>query len=287
MRTLSGSLVVVLLLACQGKEGKAIDPAVGSSTTTTTTTTTTPPTGGGSDIHKALELLESYRSKMCACEDVPCTEAVFKDFTAWRLEFRKGIATRPKPTKEQDKKGNDLNRALMACKSNVTAKAGKGSGSAAAPTDPIEASLAELDTFKTKMCACKDKTCADALQKEYAEWNRNLRIKLIEKPNKLQEVRGNALQKEMQECRKKAETGTPGAPGGTTKIDNFLTQMQGYKDKICACTAKDCALTLQKELETWLVAAAKDIADAKPTKDQDDKADRLEREMKDCVGNLK
>ena len=169
-------------------------------------------------------------------------------------------------------------------------KAGKdGSGSSAIVkvTDPVEAALGELDAFKTKMCACKDKACGDKIQTEYAAWQRNMRANMVEKPNKLQEVRGNALDKEMKECRKKAETATPGASGGTSKIDNFLTQMQGYKDKICACTAKDCATKLVKEQETWLATAAKDIADAKPTKDQDDKADRLEKEMKDCVGKLK
>jgi hypothetical protein len=280
-----------VLIACQGKEGKPIDPAIGTgSSAKSVTPTPTLGSGDSTDFDKALIDLEDWRTKMCACDDVACTETVFKDFTAWRTEFRKGNATRPKPTADQDKKGNELNRAMMACKTNVTSKAGKGSsatGSAAPPADPIELALTELDRFKARMCECKDKACGDKLQTEYAAWQRNLRTKMVEKPNKLQEVRGNALEKEMKECRKKAETGTPGAPGGTSKIDNFLTQMQGYKEKICACTAKDCAAKLQKELETWLATAAKDIADAKPTKDQDDKADRLESEMKACVGKLK
>jgi hypothetical protein len=281
--------LVLVLTGCQGKEGKPID----NSTTGGSGATAAPPKpalGSGTDFDVALVDLESYRDRMCKCEDVPCTETVFKEFQTWRQDFRKGNTSRPKPTPEQDKKGNDINRAMMACKTNVTSKAGKGSGSAgsaAASKDPVETALGELDAFKIRMCACTDKACGDKLQTEYAEWQRNLRTKMIEKPNKLQEVRGNALEKEMKECRKKAETATPGAAGGTSKVDNFLTQMQGYRDKICACTAKDCAAKLQKELETWLTTAAKDIADAKPTKDQDDKADRLEAEMKSCVTKLK
>ncbi len=290
MQSLGSFVLVVFLVGCQGKEGKPIDQPAGSATTGgATSATPTPSLGNASaDFDAAIAELERYRERMCKCEDVSCTDTVFKEFTTWRQEFRKGNATRPKPTPEQDRKGNDLNRQLMACKVQISMKAGKGSGSgSAAAADPIEAVLGELDTFKGKMCACKDKACADKLQAEFSEWQRNLRAKMTEKPNKLQEVRGNALQKEMAECRKKAEVGTPGAPGGTSKIDNFLTQMQGYRDKVCACADKACAESMKKDMDTWLATAAKDIADAKPTKDQDDKADRLEREMKDCVTKLK
>ncbi|MBA2538933.1 MAG: hypothetical protein H0V17_04805, partial [Deltaproteobacteria bacterium] len=133
-------LAALVLTACQGKEGKPIDQKAGSGSSATSVTPTPTLGSGGAnvDFDKALIDLEDWRTKMCACDDVACTEAVFKDFTVWRTEFRKGNATRPRPTAEQDKTGNDLNRAMMACKSNVTAKAGKtGSGSAAPSKDPV------------------------------------------------------------------------------------------------------------------------------------------------------
>ena len=280
-------LVLVVVLGCSGNEGKAIDQAAGSGSSAGSSAAAGSGTG---DFEAQVAELDRYREKMCACTDAACTETVFKEFTTWRMQVRQTNKGK-RPTPEVEKKGNDVQKALMVCRLKIAKTAGKGSGSAgsgsAAPADPVEAALVELDGFKTRMCACADKACSDKLQVEYATWQRNMRTKLSEKPNKLQEVRGNALDKEMKECRKKAETATRGAPGGTSKVDNFLTQMQGYRDKICACTAKTCATELQKAMDAWLATAAKDIADAKPTKDQDDKADRLEKEMKDCVGKLK
>lgn len=282
-------IALVLLVGCSGNEGKPIDKAAGSGSATTAAVGS-----GAGQFEAALVELDKYRERMCKCEDAACADTVFKDFTAWRAEFRKATkASGAKPSPETEKKGNDLNKELMICRVKVTKGAGKGSGSAgsgsglAAPADPVEAALVELDVFKVKMCGCPDKACADKLQVEYATWQRNLRAKLTEKPNKLQEVRGNALEKEMKECRMKAETSTPGAPGGTSKVDAFLTTMQSYRDKLCACTTKDCATKLQKETDGWAATAAKDIADAKPTKDQDDKADRLAKEMKECFGKAK
>ena len=283
-------IALVLLVGCSGNEGKPIDQAAGSGSSAAASATAGSGTG---PFEAALVELDKYREKMCKCEDAACADTVFKEFTTWRAEFRKtSKASGTKPTPETERKGNELNKELMICRVKVTKGAGKAAGSAgsgsgsgsgsAAPADPVEAALVELDVFKVKMCGCPNKACADKLQLEYATWQRNLRAKLTEKPNKLQEVRGNALEKEMKECRKKAETATPGAPDGISKVDAFLTTMQSYRDKMCACTTKDCATKMQKETDSWAATAAKDIADAKPTKDQDDKADRLAREMKDC-----
>ncbi len=289
MKLIALLLASVLLVGCSGNEGRSIDQAAGSGSSTGSATAAV---GSGGQFEAALVELDKYRERMCKCADPACSDTVFKDFTAWRAEFRKATKTSgAKPTPETEKKGNELNKELMLCRVKVSkgagmgsGSAGSGSGSSASPADPVEAALVEIDVFKVKMCGCPDKACADKLQIEYATWQRNLRAKLTEKPNKLQEVRGAALEKEMKECRKKAETSTPGAPGGTSKIDAFLTTMQTYRDKLCACTTKDCATAMQKETDGWAVTAAKDIADAKPTKDQDDKADRLAREMKECYG---
>jgi hypothetical protein len=78
-----------------------------------------------------------------------------------------------------------------------------------------------------------------------------------------------------------------GTPNVTSKIDNMLTEMQGFRDKVCACTTKACGDTVGKEMEAWQTRVGKELADAKPTKDQDDKADRLAAEMKTCLGKLK
>jgi hypothetical protein len=278
-------VIAALAIACKGNEGRPIDNT-GSSVSST-------PSGGGSatapagdPFEKGLVELEAFRTRMCACADVPCTDKVFEEFKAWRVNIRK-LGKRPSP--DQEKKGNEIDKAMRACRSNVTAKPGSNAaiGSNTPPADVIEAAIVQLDGFKTRMCACKDKACADGVQADYAQWQRNLRAKLVEKPNKLQQVRGEGLEKEMTECRTKAESGTAGAPGGTSAIDTMLTQMQGFRDQICACTTKDCASRRQAEMKTWMEQAAKSIADAKPTKDQDAKADRLDAEMKACVAKLR
>jgi hypothetical protein len=277
-------VAVLALVACKGNEGRPIDNTV--TPTGSGGSAATPTTPSGDVFEKALVELEGLRSRMCACADVPCTDKVFEEFKTWRANLLK---SGKKPTADQDKKGNEIDKAMRACRANVTAKPGSNAnaGSGAGSADPLEAALVELDTFKGKMCACKDKACADAVQTDFATWQRNLRTRLTTKPSKLQEVRGKGLEDEMKECRKKAEAGTAGAPGGTSKIDNMLTQMQTFRDKVCACTSKDCATKVQGEMKTWMDQVAKDIADAKPTKDQDAKADRLDKEMKDCAGKLK
>jgi len=275
---------MLLVAACSGKEGKPIESSPSGSSGSSGGASAP---ASGDPFEKALVELDGFKTRMCACTDVLCTDKVFGEFQSYRTEMRKTIAASGgKPSKDQDQRGNALDREMRACRSKVAAsvRGGSGSGSSA---DPIEGALVELDGFKAKMCACTDKACADKVQADVAAWKRNLRAKIREKPNALQEMKGNAIDKEIDACRKKAETATPGAPGGTQKIDNMLTQMQSFRDKLCACTTKDCGDKVGKEMEAWQQQAGKDLADAKPTKDQEDKADRLQAEMKTCTTRLK
>jgi hypothetical protein len=272
------AVLAVLLVACKGNENKPIDK------TDTAGAGSSPTPALADSFEKGLDSLEDLRARMCACTDVPCTDKVFEEFKAWRVNIRKDNPGM-RPSKEQEKKGNAIDKAMRACRANVTAKPGSATGGEP-PKDPIEAGLVELAAFKAKMCACKDKACADALQTDYATWQRNLRTKVAEKPNKQQEARGTVIENEMKECRKKAELATPGASGGGAAIDAMLGQMQTFRDKICACTTKDCATKLQAEMKTWRDQVGKSVADAKPTQDQDARAGRLNAELKACAGKL-
>jgi len=278
------SLLALALLAgaCKGNEGKPIDPAgsaVGASSHSTSSTTA--PSLADPYDHAIVDL-EDVRSRMCACADVQCTDKVFADFTTWRMEFRKANAGTP-PTAEQDRKGNAIDHEIKACRAKVAAAVTRaGSGS----VDTVEAARAELDRFKAKMCACGDKACADAVQADYANWERALRAKLVDKPEAVQELRGTSVDKEMVACRRKAEAATPGAAGSDAKIETMLEETQGFRDKLCACKTKDCATAIGKDMQAWLGRVAKDLADAKPTKAQDDRADTLQAEIKACVDKL-
>ena len=119
-------IALVLLVGCSGNEGKPIDKAAGSGSATTAAVGS-----GAGQFEAALVELDKYRERMCKCEDAACADTVFKDFTAWRAEFRKATkASGAKPSPETEKKGNDLNKELMICRVKVTKGAGKGSGSA-------------------------------------------------------------------------------------------------------------------------------------------------------------
>ena len=234
---------------------------------------------------KALVELESYRAKMCACTDTRCTEAVHTEFKAWRTGLKSKLIGQ-RPSKDQDQRGNGIDRAMRECRSKIEG-ATAGSGTPTVSGDPIEAALVELAGFKGKMCQCADKACSDKVQEEYKAWSRALRAKVAEKPNDVQKEKGNVIEKAMKECRKKVEAGTPGTPDSGGKIDAMLVKMEGFRARICACKDKACGGAVEKELETWITAAAKELADAKPSKDQDAKADKLAAEMKACSSKLK
>src|SRR5205823_6159502 len=133
----------------------------------------------------AMVDLEGFRSQMCACTDVACTDKVFSDFTTWRMELKKSN-TGKRPSKDQEQKGNAIDREIKACRARIAAgmgtasAAGSGSGMTA-----FDAALVEMAGFKQKMCACSDKSCADKVQAEYVVWQRNLRANMAEKPTTL------------------------------------------------------------------------------------------------------
>jgi hypothetical protein len=288
MRTI---FLVVLLAAC-GKTSSPTPDNTGSATTTTGGTATAlgsaAPAESNDSFEKAIVALEDFRTKMCACKDVPCVEKVQADFQLWRMELKKTISGQ-KPTKDQDQRGNAIDRAMKECRTAVISgsRPSTGSGSAAVPGDPFDAALVEVEAFSNKMCACKDKACADKVQVEFATWQRALRAKLTGKPSALQDLRGKALDKEMRECRSKAEAATPGAAGGGDKIDAMLVKMTALRDKMCACSDKPCLAGVEKEREVWTQGISRDLADAKPTKDQDARADKLDAEIKACKLKVK
>jgi hypothetical protein len=300
MRTLA---LVVCLFAC-GKTSTSTPDNTGSGTGTTTTTTATDAgaakpvatldagsatlaSGSGDIFDQSIAKLDGLKTTMCACKDTQCATKVFDEYKAWRLDMKKAIAGK-KPTKPQEDKANALDKELSRCKSNIDAgvtnigSAGSGSGS-----DPFAAALVEMEGFKTKMCACTDKACADKVQEDIKTWDRLMRSKITAKPTDAQKVRGQGLENEIKECRKKAETATAGAAGAGPKIDAMLVKMGGFKDKVCACKDKPCLEAVDKEMTAWMAEAAKGLADAKPTKDQDEKADKLQADMKACASKIK
>ncbi len=300
MRQLSIVVAVVVLGAC-GKDSTETKPAGGSppvvAASAGSANVATGSAASGSarfGFDHALGELEQLKTKMCACADKACSDSVQADFKAWRRELKTRLIGQ-RPDKVQDETGNTLDRELKACREKH--EAGSASGSAAsvsaatgsaALTDKFELALVELAGFKTRMCACVDKACADPVQAELKVWKRGLKPNVAERPSKDQDERGNAIDKEMRACRKKAETGIVVAGSSASeKLESVLVAMTDFKTRMCACKDKPCGTQVQQAIGTWAQAASKDLADLKPTPEQDAKGDKIQGELAACQAALK
>ncbi|MEO8700043.1 MAG: hypothetical protein ABI867_08360 [Kofleriaceae bacterium] len=286
MRTL---MIAVILVAGCGKTSTPTPESTGSGSGTTAAA------GSGSSgdtelFAKAITDLGDLKTKMCACKDSRCTSLLMDDYRKWRMDMKRTTVGK-RPNKEQDERGKTLDKELRTCRTTVEASVAGGSGSGSAGSgsasgDPFDQAIVELEGWKVKMCACTNKACADLVQADLGTWQRLLRTRITAKPNKVQEIRGNAIDKDIKDCRKKAEAGTPGAPGGGDKIDQMIVKMVAFRERTCACKDRACAEAVGKEIQTWQLALAKDLADAKPTKDQDEKFDKVDTEIRACKAKL-
>jgi hypothetical protein len=288
-------LMLVVLGACSKDGGPSSNGSATSPGSGSTGSSAKPGSAaqvGGDDFDQAIVTLEGYRTKMCACTDKACAEAIQGEFKAWRMNLRGKLKGR-KPSKEQDERGNAVDRELKACRRKFEdAPPAGGSadpsklplGSASTSSDPIEKALAELEQFRVKMCACKDKPCADKVHEEFKTWKANLKASVAERPNKAQDERGNALDKQLKACRKIAEGGPA---GDAAKLDAFIVKMESLKDKMCACKDKSCGTAVNKEATDIAAVAGKDLAGIKASADQDTKARKVKGDMKACESKLK
>jgi hypothetical protein len=293
------AVLAILVIGC-GKTSKPTPEATGSGTTTAGSdhaggvepqpvvaeSVGTVSLSANDPFEQAITQLTALKGKMCACTDSACTAAVMEEYKLWRLEMKRAT-TGGKPTPDQDSRGNALDKELRACRATAEARAaGTAAGSATGSTgDPFDVALGELEAFKAKMCGCTDKPCTDRVAADVATWQRALRSKVSGKPSSLQEMRGKALEAEMKTCRAKAEAGTPGAPAGD-KVDAMIAKLATFRDRGCACKDKACGEAIAKEILAWQQTLAKELADVKPTKDQDTKFEKLGDELKACVAKL-
>jgi len=277
-------VVVVSAVGCRCSESSKT-AATGSAASTSSGSATTPAGNApslGDPYVRAIGDLEDFRTRMCECEDVACTDRINGEFLKWRMEVRRANAGRP-PTAEQNTKGNAIDKQIKACRARIAAGLGGGSASIA----NADAAIAALGQFETRMCACGDKLCADKVQADFAAWDRLLRAKLADKPDELQKVSDHRADtdRRLAACRAKAEAATSGG-AKAAKIDAMLSDMKGFRDRLCACKDKACATAISRDMDRWLVGVARDLSDAKPTKAQDDRADALQAEIKTCLGKL-
>jgi hypothetical protein len=71
------------------------------------------------------------------------------------------------------------------------------------------------------------------------------------------------------------------ACGGSDGADKFISDYGAIKDRLCACTDKDCTTKLKAEADAHEARGRTEIP--KPTKEQKDRFKAFEREVNDCA----
>jgi hypothetical protein len=86
-------------------------------------------------------------------------------------------------------------------------------------SNKFDKALSELEGFKDKMCACKDKDCAEKVEKDYREWTKSLMEKFDKdsKPSEDQDKKGKELDKAYRDCKRTAKSGGDDKKDGDKK----------------------------------------------------------------------
>ena len=84
-------------------------------------------------------------------------------------------------------------------------------------SNKFDKAISEAEGFKDKMCACKDKECAEKVDKDFHEWRKGMKEKFSkdDKPSDDQMKKAMEAEKAYRDCEHKAEGDT--APG--TAVD--------------------------------------------------------------------
>ena len=73
---------------------------------------------------------------------------------------------------------------------------------------------------------------------------------------------------------------------GKKGIDGALDKMEDFKNKVCACKDMDCAKKTSADMDTYMKGLEKDMKDTKPSKAQDERADKIGDDMAACMKKL-
>jgi hypothetical protein len=81
--------------------------------------------------------------------------------------------------------------------------------------------ISDMEGFKDKMCACKDKACTEDVHKQYRDWQKSLMSDMgkDEKPPDNLMEKGDKLEGEMKECRRKFRDADKPADGAAPAGD--------------------------------------------------------------------
>ena len=129
----------------------------------------------------------------------------------------------------------------------------------------------ELKGMKDKVCACADAKCAEKLKDDFKESPRRKEIKKQMKAlSEKDKEKIDAIEDEIKACESKLSGGEQ------------LATMIEFKDKICACTNKECADKVTQEMTVW----GKSHVDSKLSEGDMKKASEIGEAMGKCIAKL-
>jgi hypothetical protein len=71
--------------------------------------------------------------------------------------------------------------------------------------------------------------------------------------------------------------------GCGSKADNALSDLEGFKDRLCACQDKDCADGVKKDLKEWKKKMREEnVKKSDLSDDQKKRAKEIDKEMDSC-----
>ena len=150
---------------------------------------------------------------------------------------------------------------LLAVACGKPASAGETSPGSQVAAEEATCTPDPLLAARDAACGCKDQACADRVAAE---------VDAVR-------ARTTDLLEQADEClaRYRPDLG-----------DQLLGEMQKTRDQICACKDATCVEFAENALFKLLVARMEGVEDFKPTKAQDERADKLQDEMKACKARL-
>jgi hypothetical protein len=132
----------------------------------------------------------------------------------------------------------------------------------------VDEFIGKMDSFKTKICACKDTACLDGVHKEQEEWMKKFEEKASKnkdtKPTEAQEKKMDAIEKETNACEEKLE-----AADAKGQADAYMKDMNGFADAMCACKDMECANGVNDKMTKWSEELTKKAGDRAPKFDEE------------------
>lgn len=115
---------------------------------------------------EAMAKMEGFRDKFCGCKDAKCAQDVSDEMVKWSREMSEQMKEPPKMTEADQKRAAEIGEQMGRCMQKAMA-----TEPPAAPVQGVAEQLAVMESFKTKMCACKDDECARGVSDEMTKWS--------------------------------------------------------------------------------------------------------------------